>query len=308
MPADVAAADMSAAGLEPLEPYPGAGKPWRCQCRACGREVAPRLADIKRGQGSCVYCPGRRVSDLDAEAQMRAAGLDPIDPYPGSMKPWRCICRACGNEVAPRLDSIRLGQGGCRHCAQVASGEAQRVPESEAIATMRAAGLEPLEPYSGSNAPWRCRCTTCGNEVAPLLGSVRHRGTGCRYCAPYGVDPAAPGLVYVLHHDGFGAHKVGIANQTSQRTQRFATGGWVTFRSHPLVTAADAYRVEQAVLAPYRETRICPFLTRAEIPDGGWTETIDAEAVSLLDLWAEVVAAADALVDHSAAQGGQRVR
>lgn len=32
---------------------------------------------------------------------------------------------------------------------------------------MRAAGLEPLEPYPGSAAPWRCRHTACGREAPP---------------------------------------------------------------------------------------------------------------------------------------------
>jgi DNA-directed RNA polymerase subunit RPC12/RpoP len=177
----------------------------------------------------------------------------------------------------------------------------------EAEAQMRAAGLEPLAPYPGILKPWRCRCATCGREVNPPLASIRHRGggcrycagraivrngTGCRFCAEQGIDFAAPGIVYLLHHQGFGAYKVGIANQTSGRTQHFASAAWKTFRTYPTATADEAYRVEQAVLTPYRATSLCPFLTRAELPNG-FSETIDAEAVSLLDLWAALIAAAE---------------
>jgi hypothetical protein len=155
---------------------------------------------------------------------------------------------------------------------------------------MRGAGLEPIEPFPGVVKPWRCRCMKCGNVVSPRLDAVRN-GIGCRFCAERGIDYAAPGIVYLLHHQGLGAYKVGIANQTSNRTQQFASGGWTTFRTLPMDTADEAFRVEQAVLAPYRGAFLCPYLSAAELQNG-FTETIDAEAVTILDLWAEVVAAA----------------
>ncbi len=158
---------------------------------------------------------------------------------------------------------------------------------------MRAAGLEPLDPFPGVVKPWRCRCTVCGNEVSPRLEAIRN-GTGCRFCAEHGIDYAAPGVVYLLHHKGLGAHKVGIAQHDSGRTRLFALQGWDVVRTMAFATCDEAFRVEQTVLAPYRAWFACPYLSAAEMPNG-FTETIDAEAVSLLDLWAEVVAAAAAL-------------
>jgi hypothetical protein len=46
---------------------------------------------------------------------------------------------------------------------------------------MLAAGIEPLEPYRGSTARWRCRCVICGSEITPSLSSVRG-GSGCIAC------------------------------------------------------------------------------------------------------------------------------
>jgi hypothetical protein len=91
-----------------------------------------------------------------------------------------------------------------------------------------------------------------------------------------------------MSHEEFGANKVGIANATSKRTKELALAGWALFRTYRFDSAADAYRVEQAVLAPYRSASLCPYLSRLEIPRG-FTETIDAEGAPLTDLWARVV-------------------
>lgn len=231
------------------------------------------------------------MSHDEAEAVMRAAGLEPLDPYPGVGRGWRCRCMTCGNICVPRFDSIRSGQGGCRSCGNKATREAQRRPEAEAVERMRALGLEPLDPYPGSNRPWRCRCMRCSNIVTPTFGNSNKRDSRCRYCADYGLDWSGPALVYLLHHEALGAHKVGVAKQGGGRTQKFARAGWAVFRTAPFATGDDAFRVEQTVLAPYRDAGLCPYLSRHELPDG-FTETVDAEAVSLLDLWAEIVAAA----------------
>lgn len=48
---------------------------------------------------------------------------------------------------------------------------------------MRAAGLEPLEPYPGSAFPWKRRCTGCGAIVSPRLGSMTGKNRpGCKLC------------------------------------------------------------------------------------------------------------------------------
>ncbi|MFF1872799.1 GIY-YIG nuclease family protein [Kitasatospora herbaricolor] len=122
-PADEAEELMRAAGLQPLEPYSGRRqRPWRCHCTGCGRETAPSLGGILAGQGGCRHCAdvhateARKVDPAVAAADMRAAGLEALDPYTTSMTPWRCRCTTCGREVTPTLTKIRTG-GGCRFCA-----------------------------------------------------------------------------------------------------------------------------------------------------------------------------------------------
>ncbi len=99
---------------------------------------------------------------------MRSAGLEPLEPYPGATPPWRCRHVPCGREVKPRYSSIKRGGGPCRWCAPNAP-----VDPDEAAALMRSAGLEPLEPYPGTDLIWRCRCTTCGTIGTPTHGSVK---------------------------------------------------------------------------------------------------------------------------------------
>ncbi len=48
---------------------------------------------------------------------MRRMGLEPLAPYPGATKPWRCRCINCGEEVHPRYNNVASGQGGCSNCA-----------------------------------------------------------------------------------------------------------------------------------------------------------------------------------------------
>lgn len=168
---------MRAIGLEPLDPYPGALKPWRCRCVTCGREVAPRYANAQQGLTSCAFCAGNRVEPDEAVEVMRAAGVEPLEPYPGTGVGWRCRCLTCGRDVAPDYHSIASGQGACKYCAGYGV-----VPE-EAVEVMRAAGVEPLEPYPGSARPWRCRCLTCGKEVSPRIGGVKKGQGACKYCA-----------------------------------------------------------------------------------------------------------------------------
>ncbi len=110
---------MLEAGAIPLDPYSGSTKnPWRSLCLKCNQEIAPRLANIKKGNGPCRRCaPNASVLPSVAESEMRAIGLTPLEPFQGVMTPWRCLCEMCGMEVTPRLNSIRKGYG-CKGCAR----------------------------------------------------------------------------------------------------------------------------------------------------------------------------------------------
>ena len=187
-PEDAATA-MRDAGLEPLGPYPGALKQWRCRCTRCGLEVNPLYASIQQGGKGCVYCVGNRVTSEVAVKVMRTADLEPIEPYVGGKVPWRCRCLKCGVEVTPAYSDVASGQGGCIHCGARRRGLKRRTPEEAARAVMLEADLEPLDPYIGANDPWRCRCLKCGREVTSKLGSVQYQGVSCAYCSGRRVEP-----------------------------------------------------------------------------------------------------------------------
>lgn len=189
---ETAAQAMREAGLTPLMPYPGrTTEPWQCRRVTCGAEVAPNLNNIRRGiSRGCRYCAAcadkeagaghTRWTHESASAVMRTAGLEPLDRYPGSGDPWRCLCVKCGQEVTPRFAMVRRGASkGCKYCSGRAEIEAE-----VAVAGMREADLEPLEPYPGHTASrWRCRCTRCGWIPGAIqMPQVRFRSQ--RGCAP----------------------------------------------------------------------------------------------------------------------------
>ena len=109
-----------------------------------------------------------------AEVYIRAAGFEPLEPYRRGER-WLMRCVKCGTEKALWIQAIRQGSR-CTGCTGQHSR--RRLSDDEAAAVMRESGFEPLEPYPGSRAPWRCRCTACGSERSPWLFSVR-RGTRC---------------------------------------------------------------------------------------------------------------------------------
>jgi hypothetical protein len=183
---------MRAAGLIPLEPYPGADNPWRCRCNACGGEVTPLYTSVRNGSG-CRFCAvnkrssTRRLTDAEAGPVMRAAGLIPLEPYPGATKAWLCECTICGERCSPSFHNVQKIGRGCRSCGIKQRSHSRKVNESEAKALMILAGVTPLETYPGSKVPWRCRCNACGREVTPRHSSIRQGRGGCIYCAGRGV-------------------------------------------------------------------------------------------------------------------------
>lgn len=187
--AERAAAEMRAAGFEPLVPYPGTKAPWLCLHTRCGIEVTPNLNAVRRNGTACRRCStlarGHRFwTPADAETFLASVGLEPLEPFPGSSsKPWRCRHSACGRIVAPRLGNIANGQGACRECGLEATHQAHQLDPTTAAALMRTAGLEPLDPYPGVDARWRCRHEPCGTEVHPTYSNIKAGQGDCTKCA-----------------------------------------------------------------------------------------------------------------------------
>ena len=66
----------------------------------------PDPGQISRGQGGCTACgirtrAARRLGDGERAVRHGEADLQPLVPYPGYNKPWRCRCLGA-NAKSPR--------------------------------------------------------------------------------------------------------------------------------------------------------------------------------------------------------------
>ncbi|MET7981677.1 MULTISPECIES: hypothetical protein [unclassified Streptomyces] len=286
-----AAEFMRSVGFRPLEPYPGSQMPWLCQCLQCGKSVKPRYTTARRGTG-CKECGvlGRAATrrtnfSVQAVAEMRAVGLEPMEPCPGTLARWRCR-HVCGRVVFPVHHLAKYGRGVCRQC----SGS-PLVEPYEATARLRTLGFTPLEPYPGRlGTPWRMQCLTCDTVMVKALQGAG----GCRRCRPFGTNHVLPALVYVLHQPHLNAVKIGITNIGTTRLAEHRRNGWSTVRTQYFAFGADAWDVEQTVLNRLRnELGIPPYLSADQMRRGGATETADADQISALALWDLVCQARD---------------
>jgi hypothetical protein len=145
---------------------------------------------------------------------------------------------------------------------------------------MRKAGLEPLEEYPGSLRTWACRCARCGRTVRPCYSTIQQGGGGCRWCATGGFRPSEAAIVYLVTHPGYGSAKIGITN-TGARVRQHSRHGWQT-----LVTARVpgglAMTIEKEILDWWRAELALPIhLGQQEMPQGGWTETVNSTGIDL---------------------------
>lgn len=353
---DEVIAIMRLAHLEPLEPYSTSQAKWKCKCLKCGKTVEPKYSQIKQGNGGCMACAraeqfGRgRLDESAAVSIMRGKNLEPLEPYPGAMVPWKAKCLDCGNVITPRYAHIQQGRKGCKFCGYKKNADERRTSQNEAISVARSAGFEPLEPYKGRHFPWKCRCSKCGEVVSPhysgiitgggcrycsglvvdpqkaelvmkkakLQPLVQYPGAGtpwlckclkcqkevkprysqinigiggCKYCATHGFDFTKGGIIYLITNVAFGAHKIGITNDSAKenRLEKHLKHGWETYRTQYFTDGNKAFEIEQDILAWWRNELGLPvYLSKSEMPQGGFTETVDANELDLLTIWDQI--------------------
>ena len=281
-----AIADMRAAGLEPVEPFRNVMTPWLSQCRTCGKMVSPLLNNVRRGAG-CKWCAKCAVDPRQAVEVMRSAGLEPLIAYPGRNSPWPCRCERCRQTVSPRYGAVSAGVG-CRYCNDTA------IKPDVAAAAMRAVDLEPLGVYPGALRSWKCRCLKCERIVSPCYSTIQRGGGGCRWCANSGFKSGEDAVVYLMNHPGYGAVKIGITDAAASRVKKHQRHGWETLAAVN-VTGEVALAIEAEILDWWRaDLGLRSYLGRQEMPQGGWTETVDSMEIDVASTIRRITALAQA--------------
>jgi len=276
---------MRRAQLEPLEPYPGSQKSWRSKCLRCGKVVQPTYTSIQRGQRGCVYCGGKKVDPEEAREFMKSKGLTPLEPYKRADGPWKCRCIKCLKTVTPAYSAVRQGQGGCVYCA------GKKVDPADAKALFLENNLKPLEPFTHTEKKWKSQCLKCNRIVYPTYHMVSQRSGGCRYCSTGGLDFTLPAYIYLITNIELQAHKIGISGEyaNEDRLWDHIKQGWTLYKKKTYLTADKALFVEQLTLRWLREERGLPaFLSKEQMPQAGWTETVDASEIDLPSIWSKI--------------------
>ena len=168
-------------GYEPLEPYVNSSHKWKSRCLVCDRTTTPTYDEARVGS-RCKYCAKKAVTPEDAAALMRNGGFEPLEPYPGSMKPWMCRHLQCDGIRFPYYAQVQQGKRACKTCSSKIVAQVLQMDPDVAASVMRSADLEPLEPYPGSSKPWRCIHTPCGMEVRPRYSAIQQGQGGCKPC------------------------------------------------------------------------------------------------------------------------------
>jgi hypothetical protein len=288
--ADVAMSEMREANLKPLDPYPGAGKPWKSKCLVCHRIGSPRLASIRRGHIGCRSCGniGRGMTDanLASQAMIKIGKVVPLIEYPGNAKPWRCRCIRCGSEVTPVYSSVvSSGRGGCRFCGKKEGAKTRTTPAIQAVKEMIKNGATPIAPFTNTKTPWKSKCNNCGNTIFPTLGNTRSGSGPCKFCAEHGFNYRKKAFVYLLKHPIESAYKVGVAGVETGRIKMLTKLGWEVIRIAEVRKGSAAIKIESKILAKLILSGAkIGHVPKSRMPRGGHTETIDMKTISRSNL------------------------
>ena len=136
-----------------------------------------------------------KLDPQDALKVMLAKNLEPLEEYPGAMKPWKCKCLDCGNEIQPRYNSIQQGRKGCLSCSKKNNSERIRVSKTSAsLSTTRpdlakqAVGWDPDKITFGSAKilSWECEL---GHQWDMSVKNRTLQGQNCPICSGKRVLP-----------------------------------------------------------------------------------------------------------------------
>jgi hypothetical protein len=211
--------------------------------------------------------------------------IEPIDIFVNGKTPWKSKCLKCKHIIYIRINDMRAGQSGCIYCAGV------KVDEKDAIKLANRCGFAPLEAYPGANNPWKCVCKVCGKVSAPHYTTMQQRQSGCKFCKVGGFDFKNAAVIYLITHEEFGAHKIGIAgaSEKNERLKKHMRQGWKIYKLKQFEVGEHVFAIEQGVLNwMITKKGLTPYLAAEQMPQGGSSETVDASEIELVTIWAKV--------------------
>jgi hypothetical protein len=285
-------------GYEPLEPYETTNKLWKLKCIKCGTETERFPASLKfrkrtsaTGLTGCLSCSNKqKIKESDqgkiATEIMESAGFYVLEPYVSAKHPWKVKCKKCSMEMTKQFTHVKSEGKGCKYC----SGNYLNNEQINLI--MLNAQLEPLEPYTNAQKPWKCKCLKCGKIVKPRFGGISYGVGGCKFCGPHGLDFNKPAFVYLITHETLNAHKIGVSG-TEVQTERLKAHkkhGWQLYKRLNVETGELAFLIEQGVLTWIRQDlKLGVYVVKEQMPQGGYSETVDASELDLPTIWAKVI-------------------
>ncbi len=286
-------------GFMPLTEYKGVSAEWLIECLSCSEKITSSYAKVKSAKNICPNCQKSRrtisANDPDSEVFkiLELRSLAPLEEYSGnSAKKWKCKCLKCGQTVFPRYYDLLRGKNGCKACGSRSHLTPEKMEEIEKV--MASAFLKPLKPYTTSTNPWECTCMRCGEVVTPSYHNVRRGHGGCIYCQEHAFKHNKPAYFYVMENEELGALKVGVGNiqSTPDRIKTHLRDGWLLHQRIDFEIGKDAFALETFILRWFRkELNLPPFLAQNQMKKAGRTETISAEAISILQLKSKVSSA-----------------
>lgn len=265
-----AKARMRKSGFTPIGEFKGFTKPWESKCTKCEKVSSPAPKWLEQGHG-CRHCAKNapwsktRASQIARKAKRRY-----LEPFQGSRASIEMECLRCGNHLRAKPYSLLNSKGFCSNCTPSAKWTSDK-----AVQLMRAANMEPLEPFRGSTMQWKALCNVCETVGSPRAANISSGQGGCKVCGSYGFDIKKPTTLYVLYNRELGAVKVGITNTGSTRLRTLASVKFKPGKLYEFDEGSEPLEIETLLLRYLKKTlRLKQALTRQQMRGaGGATET-----------------------------------
>ena len=245
---------MTEAGALPLEPYPGANRPWRCRCLTCNAEVKPRLANVRnKGNGPCKPCSmktfaaqgsaaqaTRSKRKFESHAQALGHTIVRIEKRTSASRKrqdtWLVLRCSLGHEpwsvIVGNYLQKKIGCPTCanQRCEPGINDLASQFPDMAA----QAYGWDPTTIVAGSGETRTWRCPDCDHIWEAKVSTrttgrrVSLRKMGCPECSDPGFKVRKPGEFYVVlgEVEGRPAAQFGISNDARRRLREHLRSGF----------------------------------------------------------------------------------